>query len=430
MAEVNASVTDTPVTPPDDIRSAVEAAFNEHEAPELPLSDKTPKPEKANGAAKADAADDALKPKATDAGERARGADGKFVKAEGAEDAAAAEPDAEKTEPPKAETEVKAEGGEKPATEIKDAVEPPVSLAAADKEKFATLPVEAQRMVAEVVKRQDAAFTKKTQAIAALKNEYEPVDKLFEPHRETMRAKGFSPRAIIEAWANVEQRLVAGDGVNIIKGLVEGYKIDPRQLANALGLQPQARQTPPQQQLDDLGNPLPPVQEQQPAQLPPELIAELRSLRERQDRMDNERALQARLTAQSAETKVMTEIEQFKSVTDGKGNLLHPHFEDVEDQMTALANAAIARKQTVPPLKDLYETAVWANPSTRATLIAADRQADERRKGDEARAKAAAAKKASSSVTGAPGSGQSAPVKSAERSLHDELMAAVEDNAA
>lgn len=296
---------------------------------------------------------------------------------------------------------------------------------AKDKETLKVLAPEARELILRRHKEMEAAFTKKTQAIAAFKQEYEPVEKIFEPYRDRMRANGWTPSTLIQAWSNVERRLMEGEGVNVVAGLMKGYKIDLVQVAHALGLRPAGRQA---------GNGA--ASEEPPAangdgaqvQLPPELISTLQNLQTWQVNEDRRRADDMRRAQTSAEARVMTEIETFKSAQDGKGNLLHPHFEDVEAQMTALASAAIAAKQPVPPLKELYETAVWANPSTRDQEIAARDKAQRSKEAADARAKAEAAKKAGSSITGAPGSGQANRAKLPDRSLHDELEAAVREH--
>jgi hypothetical protein len=87
------------------------------------------------------------------------------------------------------------------------------------------------------------------------------------------------------------------------------------------------------------------------------------------------------------------------------------------------------RGQAVPPLQELYERAVRANPSTYQAQRIADQQSAERKRQFEARAKAAAARKASSSVTGAPGSGQPPIGRAPGRSLREELEAATDEAA-
>ena len=98
--------------------------------------------------------------------------------------------------------------------------------------------------------------------------------------------------------------------------------------------------------------------------------------------------------------------------------------------MTSLAQAALASKQAVPSLDQLYETAVFATPSTRDKVLTAQRQQEEAKRTEEARTKAASARRAGSSVTGAPGTGQAPTGRGAsELSLREQLEAAADDAA-
>lgn len=136
-----------------------------------------------------------------------------------------------------------------------------------------------------------------------------------------------------------------------------------------------------------------------------------------------------------AESRVMSAIDSFKDAKDASGNLLHPHFSAVEDQMTRLAVAARASGTPVPSLDELYDQAVWANTSTRQAMFEAQRAADEaqRKAADaerakEARAKAERAKRAASSVTGSPSLGQPGGRSvNGEASIRDSLLAAFEE---
>jgi hypothetical protein len=135
-----------------------------------------------------------------------------------------------------------------------------------------------------------------------------------------------------------------------------------------------------------------------------------------------------------AENRVMSTIEAFKGAKDPSGNLLHPHYDELEADMVDLWKVAQAAGQQ-PTLEDVYDKAVWANTSTRQKLLdaqtaaqEAQRAAAEKKQRDEARAKAERARKASSSVTGAPGSSQARMQPGpGERSLRDQLNAAFED---
>src|SRR5262249_33490597 len=103
-----------------------------------------------------------------------------------------------------------------------------------------------------------------------------------------------------------------------------------------------------------------------------------------------------------AATHAQAQINQFREATDNKGNLLHPFFAEVEDHMTALAEFYGKRDGKVPPLKQLYDDAVNANPATRARLVAASQrmQSEKQRATEAARGKTEQARRAASSVTG------------------------------
>jgi hypothetical protein len=347
------------------------------------------------------------------------------------------EPEAAKEEPEVKEPEEKTEGDKKPEPEKATAEkteadkaatkEPPANWPAADKVAFKALPEPAQQFLLKRHKDMEADYTKKTQAISDLKKEYEPVDQLFAPYKDTMRAKGFSPRTLIEAWANVEKELASGPerAVKIVQGLVTGYKIPVEKIAAALGI----KAAPAQQVEPGADGKLPAVD---PAaakiELPPEIVAELSEIKREIAATKGERVAVAQRQEFERGAKIEQEIEDFKGAKDEKGNLLHPHFDEVYDHMVALAQAKVALKQPMPPYKELYETAVWANPSTREQVRTAEQQAADKKRADEARAKTAAAKRASASVTGAPGAGQ-APSgrRGGELSLREQLLEAAEE---
>ena len=393
----------TETAAPDDIRSALAAAIASSEKePEFELEPAKPKSE-----SKAEA-----EPKESEA----EAAEEKPAEDEAKPEDEAKEP-AEETAAEEAETKSEPKG-----------IEPPTNWKAGDKETFKTLPPNAQQIVVDIQKRMDADYTKKTQAIAALKSEYEPVDKMFEPYRDVMKQKGFTPRTLIEAWANVEKDLSSGEqgALRVITNLVSGYKVDPSKVALALGLKQQAAPSPiTGDQTTETAAAVP----QTPIQLPPELLQTINGLQQRVDTFEAERRATAARAAEERGQAVMNEIEKFKSAVDGKGALLRPHFDEVEEQMTHLALAAKSAGQQVPPLQELYEKAVWANPSTRKALITAEQQQVEDKRKAEARAKAAAAKKAAASVTGAPGTGQMPQGRpTADKSLREQLEEAAEES--
>lgn len=391
----------------DSIRDAVTAALTEHGTPgdepkAAPLAkviaETAPEPQTETEV------DPTAKP------ERARGPNGRFLKADGTEEAET------KTEPAAAKNEGETETAV--TTEPPKTAGLPPNWSAADRTAFAALPPDGQKILKSMIDRQEADYTKKTQAVAALKSEYEPVDKMFAPYKAQMQEKGFTPKSVIEAWANVEKRLVDGDGHNVIAGLVKSYRIPIEKIADALGVRARA----PKQQPDGQSPEQP--QGQNGIQLPPELLQELRELRQRQDAFDRERQDGVRRSQLEREQSAETKLQTFKGAVDEKGNLLHPHYDEVEDDMLLLAQGYSARKQPIPDVDRLYEDAVWRNPTTREKLRTAEMQSAEAKRVVEQRVKSAAARTAGSSITGSPGNGQMPADKSSARSLREELEAA------
>lgn len=409
--------------PADDIRSLLSGAFDEAES-----------------ASNTQVTETATEPAAGDTetgSSRARDASGKFVKKDEATEKTAK---VEKTDPVESKpatekTAATTDDAAKTATAT-SSTEAPAHWSDADKAMFKAQSPEAQKFLLERVKATDADYTRKTQAVAHLQKEYGPVDELFAPHKDAMRQKGFTPRSLIEAWANVEQKLAAGpdSAIEVIKGLVGGYNLPREKIAQALGLTAQAAQQTQQNNQQQATA----VENGQQVALPPEVQAELKALREQVGQFGQkfqtieQREHAARQVQQQAEEAAVDKtITDFKSAVDDKGQLLHPHFDEVRPTMDTLAQAALASKQfPMPTIKELYETAVWANPSTRDKVLTARAQQEEAKRVEEARAKAASARRAGSSVTGAPGTGQAPSGRQgSELSLREQLEAAAEDAA-
>jgi hypothetical protein len=302
-------------------------------------------------------------------------------------------------------------------------VSAPANWRAADREMFDTLPDPARKFLLERHRAMEADHTRKTQAVAELKREYEPVDQVFAPYRDVMRQRGLTAHGLIEGWVDVERRLAEGDGVNVIKGIVAGYNIDPANVVKALTAEHERPAAP--------AAPQPAAAQAQAVapQVSPELIREIARLRECADADDRARAEGERAALAASRLNFLDELEKFKSAKDAQGNLLHPYVGEIEEDMARLALAARLRARAIPALPELYQMAVRANPSTYEAQRTAEAQSAERSRQEEARAKAAAARKAGSSVTGAPGSGQPPAGRAPGRSLREELEAAAADAA-
>jgi hypothetical protein len=102
----------------------------------------------------------------------------------------------------------------------------------------------------------------------------------------------------------------------------------------------------------------------------------------------------------------------------------HEHFDAVQAELMAMIPTIKAANPTwthEKVLQDAYDRAVYANPTTRSAVLAAQQQeADAKRQAD-ARARADKARRAASSVTGAP---SGSPSTQAQDSLRAEIEAA------
>lgn len=381
--------TETPSEAPTDVRSLLDAAVAEHENPTEPVVTEESARET-----------------------RTRGPDGKFAKAETTETVAT-------------ETTVT-----DPAVETKPvtvAAEPPATWTEAQKATFRKLDPEGQKFLTERHAEMQADYSRKTMAVAALDRDYRPVADMLAPHDAELRSRGYTPATLIKAWMDAETQLAnPAAAPALIRTLVENYKIDRGAVARALGLATPAAGT--EQPAAPAGT--------DPIVLPPELAAKLNGFDQfiaQQTRQQQERQAQEQ---RESTNRVMSTIDSFREAKDDKGALLHPHFADVEDRMTALALAARTRGEAIPPLDELYDQAVWATPATRAKQLEATSAAEEaRRTAAEAerqkqiRAKAESARRAGSSVTGSPGIGQtSTQAPKGGGSVRDTILAAVDEH--
>lgn len=80
-------------------------------------------------------------------------------------------------------------------------------------------------------------------------------------------------------------------------------------------------------------------------------------------------------------------IETFKTAKDAAGNLLHPHHEEVAEDM-----AAFIRADPRMTLESAYERAVWSNPAARQKVQQAEREAADKKAKTEAANAAKAAR--------------------------------------
>lgn len=290
-----------------------------------------------------------------------------------------AEPAKAATEAPKVET-PKAEQTEQP--EMPKSERPslaPNSWSSTAKAKWADLPSDIQ---AEISKR-EADVHKEFTRQDGERQFGKSLKQVIDPYMPLIAQEGGNPVAAVQSLLETARVLRTADPTtkaNLVRNLCQQYGVDVGTLAGE------------QQYVD------PTVQH----------------LQTQLQQLQYERQQQQYLAQQQQQSELQNAIGAFAA--DPK----NVHFEHVKGHMAALLQAGQAKD-----LQDAYDQAVWARPDIRSNLLAEQQRAAEEKRLADMKAKADAAKRAAGSVTGSPGIGQSTDPKAGQRTLRDELAAAM-----
>jgi hypothetical protein len=224
---------------------------------------------------------------------------------------------APKTPAPEASEEGATEGAEQPTTEAQadpatvQPIEPPARWSEADKAKFAALPREAQEIVLERVKATDADYTRKTQEIAAIRSQAEPLLQAVQPYQEYLNELapqiGMAPAQLVAQTLGFERVLRLGapeQKAQVLQDIAQSYGIDLRAIATG---------------------------EAQPA---PDPV--INQLRQQVSSLTNELSQIKSFTEAEHSRQVTSQIEAFATATDANGQPKYPHFEVVRAAMGQL----------------------------------------------------------------------------------------------
>lgn len=151
----------------------------------------------------------------------------------------------------------------------------------------------------------------------------------------------------------------------------------------------------------------------------PELLSLRQEIEALRQEREQEQAYQQQVYIQSLER----EVESFAKEVDSSGQALRPYFDQIYPHMLPIVGALKQQKPNAHPriiLQEAYDQATWANPDVRAALL----KAEEAKRMNEDRQKAVAAKRAGSSINGAPG-GSLAPAK--HKGYEDAIAAAMDE---
>jgi len=356
---------------PDDLRASIMSAYDS-ETPDT--AEPEPPLEPAEGAA----ATDSLPEKAaapTDKEDHPtdpkRYADGSF-KPKAAPEKAAAD-----TNEPSKDTQTQASAAAQPA------VAPPAGWTAAEKAEWSKLSPVAQAAVS----RREAEISNGGRQWSEEKRRYEA---MIAPVAESARARGMNAEQGLQTLI-AAQRALDTNPVDAIKHIARSYNVD---LATLAGTQAaDGSREAPQPDIAALVR-----QAVQPMLAP----------------------IQQRWQADE-QAKQQQTVDFVTSFATSPG---HEHFEAVQPELMAMIPAI---KEINPTwghdkvLQEAYDRATFANPSTRAALLAAKDAESEAKRVEAAKNRTAQARRAGSSVTGSP---SGAPATQAKDSLRAEIEAA------
>lgn len=306
-----------------------------------------------------------------------RGEDGKFKpkeKAEADEKAAKDAKAAKEPKDPKAAatgtqdsqtTEAPAEGSNVPA---------PASWSAEEKAQFAKFPPEAQRAVARREAERDKALRVSQDETAQVRQRYGDFDRAATAHTQRLAVKGETPTA-------AAARLLAIDAA---------FDADPagtlKELARQRGIN-----------LSTLGN------QNATAEADPFADPAAAKANERVSALEQQIENDKRTRAQAEYRQNESIVNNFADEKDAQGNLKRPFYHEVEADVADHIKRIRGANPYLPAnecLQQAYETAVWANPRTRESLLALRTSATATSSAQAEKDRAAKAKAAAPGVRG------------------------------
>jgi hypothetical protein len=355
----------------DDLRSTIEAQF-ETEAPAESPAPEVEQPEHVEAEAPEQ---EVVEPKADHPTDPARYADGTFktTKTEAAPEKAAPE----QVSPSKDDQTKASEVAAQTVTHA-----PPAGWTAAEKAEWQKLPPAVQAAVS----RRETEIANGGRQWSEEKRHYESV---LSPIAEASRRRGLSVEQGAQLLA-AAQNALEENPIQGIKRLAATYGVD---LATLAGTAAEGSREAPQPDIEALVR-----RAVQP------MLAPI------QDRYAREETQRQQST-----------VDLVTTFATSPG---HEHFEAVQDELMAMIPTIKANNPTwthEKVLQDAYDRAVYANPTTRQAVLAAQQAEAEAKRQTEAKARADKARRAGSSVTGAP---SGSPSTQAKDTLRGEIEAA------
>ena len=302
-----------------------------------------------------------------DGGGQRRDAQGRFVAADQSTEPGVAEPPPDGSQPRPEDT---APGEAKPADPAQGSNQPPQHWPEKAREMFAKLPPEGQTFLLDRHTEMERDYQAKAQSAATAVQFTNALAPMFQHPAiaGSLQQSGLSPYDAIGQWASFHLRAVDPNPqvrMQLWQELGQRMGLDPAaagqmsQPGTAKLSEDDLKDPAIRYFADTLGKTFSDVQA---------LRGELDSIRQQEVEKANAAVLQ--VTRRS--------IDQFEHEKDAQGQPKHPHFEAVLGHMIELYRANPDRD-----LQEAYDMAIWAVPSIRASLLAAERNSVANRQGNE-----------------------------------------------
>lgn len=258
-------------------------------------------------------------------------------------------------------------------------LEAPANWPDQEKKWFGALPPPLQHAYAQRAQYMQADYTRKTQQLAQVRQSYQDLDRVMQPHEQEWAMNGMNKAQAIH-------QLIALS--NYAKNQPEEFL---RYFANLRGVDVKKLANPQQAQQEEYIDPQVAALQKQVAAV----TAQFNQARQYEQRREAAaRQYQYQQTYQATNDG----IEEFANQRGRDGKPLYPHFNELEEDMAALIESKRVRN-----LHEAYEMAVWANPNTRARMLNRARSQENA----QSRQKVERARRAAASISGggAPSNG-------------------------
>ena len=219
-------------------------------------------------------------------------------------------------------------------------VEAPEHWPTEEREAFDALPDEAKTFALAQGERLYSHHQKRVEELSGereIMDRLKPLDQELAPYREQLRLQGAGEADVVRQLMAVRQSLQTAP-LETIRWLAQQTGVNLDQITEN-----ETFADPTEQRLNQV--------EQQLHQ----------SNQANAQAIDQQRFEAARQSAQS-------QIDTFATATNEDGTLQHPHFQQVQNTMTELANADRAAGKTID-LNEVYQRAIWVHADTRDALL-------------------------------------------------------------